>query len=163
MLDLKKLEVMGFEEPINFWTMERGAPPREFGAYVIIRPTVGKPAFLEKSTGGTYRKDPTTRPSSDLHRRWVIGTQIMYIGAAGLKPWQKTTLRSRLGAYQRYGHGHHGVSHEGGNRIWQLEDVRDLAVTWKQTPGVPGKVLEDILLGLFDPTQGRLPFANGRR
>lgn len=36
-------------------------------------------------------------------------------------------------------------------------------VTWKRTPGIPGKVLEDKLLALFELTHGRLPFANGRQ
>lgn len=162
MLDLEKLLSMGFEEPRNFWKMNRQDPPEEFGAYVIIRSTTDAPSFLEESTAGTYRKDPTTRPSSALYNRWVDGTTILYIGAAGLKAEHKTTLRGRLRAYQRYGQGANGVSHEGGNRIWQLSDVRNLMVTWKQTPGVPGKVLEDRLLALFERDHQCLPFANGR-
>ncbi|MFJ4210721.1 hypothetical protein ACIPY2_19875 [Paenarthrobacter sp. NPDC089675] len=161
MLNLTVLEQMDFEEPRNLWTMSRKEPPRQFGVYVVLRRSTEPPAFLEKSTGGTYRKDPST-PASQLHRRWVDATPIMYIGAAGLRQENKTTLRSRLSAYQRYGHGQNGVSHEGGNRIWQLEDVKDLDVTWKQTPGVPGKELEDKLLELFELAHDRLPFANGR-
>lgn len=161
MLNLTVLEQMDFEEPRNLWTMNRKEPPREFGVYVVLRRSSEPPSFLEKSTGGTYRKDPTT-PASLLHHRWVDATPIMYIGAAGLRPENKTTLRSRLSAYQRYGHGQNGVSHEGGNRIWQLEDVKDLDVIWKQTPGIPGKELEDKLLGLFELAHRRLPFANGR-
>lgn len=163
MLDLTVLEEMDFAKPRNFWTMNRKEPPKEFGVYVILRPDSGPPSFLQTSTAGTYRKDPTTRPSSHLYSRWVAGTHIMYIGAAGLSPENKTTLRGRLSAYQRYGRGQNGVSHEGGNRIWQLEDVKDLTVTWKQTPGIPGKVLEDKLLALFELAHRRLPFANGRR
>lgn len=162
MLDLTALEAMGFEAPRTFWTMNRKEPPKHFGAYVVLRTCSDPPSFLQDSTGGTYRKDPTTRPPSELYRRWVPGTPIMYIGAAGLKKQHKSTLRSRLSAYQRYGHGKDGVSHEGGNRIWQLQDVRELAVTWKQTPGVPGKVLEDELLALFELAHDCLPFANGR-
>lgn len=161
MLNLTVLEQMDFEEPRNLWTMNRNEPPREFGVYIVLRRSSGPPSFLEKSTGGTYRKDPTTS-ASQLHHRWVDATPIMYIGAAGLRPENKTTLRSRLSAYQRYGHGQNGVSHEGGNRIWQLEDVKDLDVIWKQTAGIPGKVLEDKLLGLFELAHHRLPFANGR-
>lgn len=161
MLDVTVLEDMGFEEPRNFWNMNPKEPPKEFGAYVILRRSSGPPSFRETSTAGTYRKDPTA-PSSELYRRWVKATRIMYIGAAGLRPENKTTLRGRLSAYQRYGHGQNGVSHEGGNRIWQLEDVEDLDVIWKETPGIPGKLLEDKLLGLFELTHGRLPFANGR-
>lgn len=161
MLDLAALERMGFEEPRNFWTMHRKEPPREFGAYVILRRSSGPPSFTEKSTAGTYRKDPTVS-IEDLYGRWVDATPIMYIGAAGLSPENKTTLRSRLSAYQRYGHGQDRVPHEGGSRIWQLDDAKDLDVTWKQTPGLPGRLLEDSLLGLFELTHGRLPFANGR-
>lgn len=161
MLTLTVLEQMDFEEPRNLWTMNRKEPPREFGAYVVLRRSSEPPSFLRRSTAGTYRKDPTN-PASYLHRRWVDATPVMYIGAAGLRAENKTTLRSRLSAYQRYGHGQNGVSHEGGYRIWQLEDVKDLEVSWKQTPGVPGKVLEDKLLGLFELAHDCLPFANGR-
>lgn len=141
MLDLTALTKMGFEEPKNLWTLNLKEVPKVFGAYVILWPSSGRPSFLETSTAGTYRKDPTTRPSSDLYRRWVDGTSIIYIGAAGLTPENKTTLRGRLRAYQRYGQGQNGVTHEGGYRIWQLKDVKDLLVTWKPIPGVPGKVL----------------------
>lgn len=162
MLDLTALRDMGFKEPKNLWTLNLKEVHKAFGAYVILRPSNDEPSFLETSTAGTYRKDPTTQPSTKLYCRWVSGTSIIYIGAAGLIPENRTTLRGRLSAFQRYGHGQNGVSHEGGYRIWQLEDVKDLLVTWKPTPGVPGKVLEDELLGHFERDHTCLPFANGR-
>ena len=145
MLDLNTLDALGFESPRIFWTMDRRDPP----------------TFLPTSTAGTYRSDPS-RPVSELHQKWVHGTPIMYVGAAGIEEGNKTTLRKRLSAYQRYGHGNNGVSHEGGNRIWQLADVKQLQVRWKPTPDVPGKRLEDELLALFEQVHDRLPFANGR-
>jgi hypothetical protein len=162
MLDESALRDMGFKEPKNFWSLNLKEVEKAFGAYVILRRSSDRPTFLETSTAGTYRKDPTTQLSSELYRRWVSGTSIIYIGAAGLVPKNKTTLRGRISAYRRYGQGQNGVSHEGGNRIWQLEDVEDLLITWKPTPSVPGKVLEDELLELFEKDYKCLPFANGR-
>jgi hypothetical protein len=101
MPDLTVLEDMDFEDPKNFWTMNRKEPPREFGVYVILRPGSGPPSFLENSTGGTYRQDPTTRPSSHLYRRWVDETPIMYIGAAGLRGLLKVSLTAGVDNFLR--------------------------------------------------------------
>jgi hypothetical protein len=145
----------------SLFELDLEAVPKEFGAYVVARPARDDPVFLERSVGGLWKGADRTESREELARRWVKGASIMYIGAAGLDPRNKTHLRGRLSSLQKYGHGL-PVPHAGGHRLWQLRDHQDLLVGWKATPGVPGKKLEGDLLAVFYDEWHCLPFANGR-
>lgn len=137
------------------------APPRMFGAYVVVRDSLANPEFLPRSVGGHWKGLDRTETPEALRLRWVEGTTVIYIGAAGIEAHNKSHLRGRLSALRRYGKGE-AVPHAGGCRMWQLSDHSDLLVGWLATPGVPGTRLESQLLNLFHEKWNSLPFANGR-
>jgi hypothetical protein len=161
-MDRKTLESLGFEEFHPFLTMDPMAPPLGYGAYVVLRPSSEEPKFLLESRGGRFkRQDRTVRPAGILLRNWVPHTPVLYIGGAGMKAGQHTHLRGRIDSYRQYGHGL-PKSHAGGCRIWQLADCDELLITWKETPGVPGLILERRLRKIFaNEHSGARPFANG--
>lgn len=78
-----------------------------------------------------------------------------------MKVGQGPHVRGRIDSYRQYGQGL-PKSHAGGCRIWQLADCEELLITWKETPQVPGLILERRLRKLFvDDHDGARPFANG--
>lgn len=161
-MDRKTLEGLGFEEFHPFLTMDPVAPPLAYGAYVVLRPSSEDPSFLLESRGGRFKgQDKTVRPADALLRNWVPDTPVLYIGGAGMKAGQRTHLRGRINSYRQYGEGL-PKSHAGGCRIWQLADFEELVITWKETPGVPGLILERQLREVFAAEHsGARPFANG--
>lgn len=161
-MDRTTLERMGFQGFHTFSTMDPTSPPLEYGAYVVLRPSSGQPQFLMESRGGRFKgQDRTVRPAEALSRNWVPHASVLYIGGAGMKVGQGTHLRGRIDSYRQYGRGL-PKSHAGGCRIWQLVDCEELLITWKETPGVPGLILERSLRTMFaDDHDGARPFANG--
>lgn len=99
-------------------------PPTE-GVYVVLRATNDKPVFLEEGTGGHFKDKNPNVAIAELERKFVKGSETMYIGKA-------TNLRKRLSQLLRFGTGAK-VGHWGGRYLWQLADSDDLLIAWKET------------------------------
>lgn len=130
--------------------------PSKPGVYLILRPTVVRPAFLEASIGGFFKGKNPTVALVRLESKWVESALVLYIGKAGPRT---ATLRSRLWQYVRFGHGQ-AVGHWGGRYIWQLADSCDLLVCWKITALDYPRTAEKALIENFETAYGKLPFAN---
>ena len=129
--------------------------PASGGVYVCLRIKDTDPVFLEKGTGGFFKrsnpKDPNV-PVDKLKENWVEETSIVYIGKA-------SSLCKRLCSYLHFGMGLF-ATHWGGRYIWQLKDSKDLIVCWKTTKENPRDV-EKRMIGNFKKAHnGKRPFAN---
>jgi hypothetical protein len=128
------------------------------GVYLVLRPSISPPDFLNESKNGHFKgKDPTVTVSL-LAGRWVDDAVVLNTGKAGPGRNRKVTLRSRLTAYMRFGQGR-PVGHWGGRYIWQLSDAVDLLICWKATHNAP-RSQERRLIQEFKKTYETLPFAN---
>ncbi|MBA2680476.1 MAG: hypothetical protein H0U76_19035 [Ktedonobacteraceae bacterium] len=134
--------------------------PAEPGVYLVVRPDMTPPQFLDPGTGGFFKgKDPNVRPAT-LRSEWVDQTVVVYIGKAG-GPQGQATLRSRLWQYMQYGQGK-TIGHQGGRYIWQLADSAHLQICWQPTPNEVPAVAESRLIQEFKTVYGKRPFANLR-
>ena len=132
--------------------------PGEMGVYLIIRRETAAPLFLSKSTGGHFKgKDPTV-DLVKLQQAWVSGSPAVYIGKAGGLA-SKSTLRSRLSAYFRFGLGV-PCGHWGGRYIWQLPDADKLIVCWKRTGSAEPREVEKKMISDFVLAYKARPYAN---
>jgi hypothetical protein len=135
--------------------------PDNPGVYLVLRFDNKQPAFLETGTGGWFKgRDPNVKVSL-LESKWVEDACALYIGKAG-GPNQKTSLKTRLQAYMRFGQGKR-VAKWGGRYIWQLRNSRDLLMCWKTTPDDIPENAECRLIQKFVAQYGKLPFANLNR
>jgi hypothetical protein len=106
--------------------------------------------FLAHSVGGRFKRKHPTVPIEVLERKWVDGTETVYVGRA-------SSLRDRLGLLARFGRGD-AVGHWGGRYLWQLAALDELRVAWRvERDPVQG---ERKLLDSFEVAMGALPFAN---
>ncbi len=78
--------------------------PEEPGVYVFLRKSDKEVEFLDRSTGGHFKKIDPTISISELKKAWINDTEIVYIGKAG-KVEGRATLRSRLKQYLSFGIG----------------------------------------------------------
>jgi hypothetical protein len=153
----EKLEGLAFvgwcsfgELPSIFQTI----PIAAGGVYVVYRPNLTAPTFLDRNPGGTWRGDPTVDVTV-LEAKWVDEAQVLYIGKAN--PRQ---LRRRLRTYHSYGSGGPG-RHAGGRYVWQLDDAWDCLVAYRVTRAseVPREI-ERAMIGALASDYGNLPFGN---
>lgn len=155
--ELQELKADGF---VGFVTVgrlmnDRSMIPSDGGVYVFLRQSDGEPKFLERGTGGFFKRSAPKDPNvsiEELKAAWVEGSSIMYIGKA-------ESLKSRLSSYLRFGEGKF-AAHWGGRLIWQLEDSRDLLVCWKVTKEVPRDVEERMIKAYKAAHSEQRPFAN---
>jgi hypothetical protein len=122
--------------------------------YVIFRPDVWTPGFLEVNPGGHHKgRDPTVT-SEVLAAKWVAQAQVVYIGKADV-------ANRRLKQFARFGAGE-PIGHWGGRYIWQLPDVEELLVAWHPiTWGEAAREYEQRLMRYFAECHGGArPFAN---
>lgn len=154
----------GFEGFVRISTLQNTRcveVPKEPGVYLVVRTDTAEPSFLEESIGGHFKGKNPTVPVSELHKKWVKGAMVLYIGKAG--PTPDRTLRIRLDEYMCFGRGC-PIGHSGGKRIWQLCESSGLLVCWKTTPpNVYPLDEESILIHQFENEYDKIPFANGRR
>jgi hypothetical protein len=87
-----------------------------------------------------------------LARNWVDDAEVVYIGKAD-------QLRRRLRQFADFGAGK-PVGHWGGRLIWQLPNIDQLLVAWKETPGRVPIEAERELIAAFRRVYGKPPFAN---
>jgi hypothetical protein len=149
----EQLELDGFSGWIPFSQIrEQDTVPRAGGVYVILRPSLEPPKFLEANPGGLFKgRDPTVTAHA-LRANWVDGAEVVYIG-------QANELRRRLRQFADFG-ASKPIGHWGGRLIWQLEDSDTFLVAWKQTPGQVPLGVETTLIAAFRGRYGRPPFAN---
>lgn len=115
--DCRDLEATGFVG-WRRWDELRGGGLREVpsapAVYVVFRPAVGAPTFLDTNPGGRFKEKDLTVPIGVLSANWVPSSQVVYIGKANVAD-------RRLIQFARFGAGEK-VGHWGGRYIWQLLD-----------------------------------------
>lgn len=151
-------EAIGFTGWERLTELHAARLPAMPGVYVVLRPSAEPVSFLDVSSAGWHKgKDPTVEVGR-LAAKWVPGTSVVYLGKA-------TSLRDRLGAYQRQGVGS-SAGHWGGRFIWQCADFTDFEVGWMTTIEDPADLEFDLIAEFRAQHDGRLPFGNlnqGRR
>ena len=160
MKDLELLEKDGFQGfvTINELRNNINIVPTYGGVYVVLRIKESKPVFLDKGTGGFFKKKDPNVSISKLEAKWIDDTHIVYIGKA--KGSATRSLKIRLKEYMRFGQGE-SVAHRGGRYIWQLEDADDLIVCWKRIDSDAEQAEKQMILA-FKEKYGKYPFANLR-
>lgn len=155
--DLKQAGFTGFQK-VKDLRIDSSNIPQQMGVYMVVRNSQNKPSFLEKGSGGYFkRKDPNVS-IDELERNWIEGTCVVYIGkAGGMK--SDATLRKRIGQYLRFGDGGN-VGHYGGRYIWQLADHQELLFCWKPLTDKEPEEYEQELIDAFRNIYGERPFAN---
>lgn len=160
-LTQRDLEDRGFSGFMAFEQLRSAPVPDESGVYVVFRPSLAAPDFLDTSPAGWRgTRNPTVR-IEQLAAKWVRGAHVIYIGKADAGAASRHGLRGRLRQYVRSGAGSSG--HWGGRYIWQLQDSSSLLVAWRTTPGVRPIRAEAELIDEFVLRHGKLPFANLRK
>lgn len=147
------LEAAGFVGWIRLAAIRTRSCPLAGGVYVITRTdAAATPAFAARSCGGWFKgRDPSVSKEA-LLANWVDGAEVVYIGKAD-------QLKRRLTEYADFGAGK-PVGHWGGRLVWQLPDVDQLLVAWKETPGRRPVEVESELIEAFRRLHGKPPFAN---
>lgn len=140
--------------------------PSRPGVYVVLRPTVGDPAFVHPSPAYWRNgKDPTA-PEAFLRAHWVADASVVYIGKADFRTRRTRVeaLRRRLDEYGTFGAGAR-ANHSGGRLVWQLASADELLVAWHVVAWqeAAGDYERRLLTHFAALHGGRLPFANLRR
>jgi len=149
----RDLEDAGFVGWLRFGKLRAdGKCPATGGVYVVTYGGRGPTEYPIASCGGWFKgRDPSVSKEA-LVANWVEGAQVVYIGKAD-------QLRRRLRQFANFGAGR-PVGHWGGRLIWQLPNVAELRVAWKETPGRIPIDVEAELIQLFRTVYGKPPFAN---
>jgi hypothetical protein len=149
---------VGFESISTLQNTDCDHVPDAPGVYLVVRPEITTPEFLEESIGGHFKGKNPTVPVGVLREKWVRNAIALYIGKAGSTGGR--TLKMRLIEYMRFGRGV-PVAHWGGRFIWQLPNSGDFLVCWKATlPGTDPRDEEEELIRDFEVEHGEIPFAN---
>lgn len=148
----RNLESLGFTGWHPFSAIRTSDCPKTGGVYVVTYRTEGPIAFVQRGCGGWFKGKCPTVSIDALAANWVDGAEVVYIGKAN-------QLRRRLTQYADFGAGK-PVGHWGGRLIWQLSEIDQLIVGWKETPDITPVVAKTELIGSFRQTYGQPPFAN---
>lgn len=146
------LREAAFEGWITFGELRTSTCPPTGGVYVVTYGGALPTDWPDRSCGGWFKgKDPSVAKDA-LVANWVGGADVVYIGKAD-------HLKRRLVQFADFGAGK-PIGHWGGRLIWQLPNVGDLRVAWKETPDRSPLRAEADLIDLFRQTYGKPPFAN---
>jgi hypothetical protein len=149
----------GFSQPVTVGILHKtrcSGVSQSSGIYLVLRIPGYLPKFLEKSTGGAFKKkDPSCSPEFILEN-WIEGAHVVYIGkAAG-----KRGLRRRLDDLIAFGYGE-AVGHWGGRLLWHLPEKDELLVRWRICPTDETDKAETEAITIFKSIYGgRRPYAN---
>jgi hypothetical protein len=158
---LDGISLDNFSDPISIGTLREtrcsAVPPRS-GIYLIVRISDCLPEFLEKSTGGAFKKrDPGCLPEF-VRKNWVQGAHVVYVGkAAG-----RTGLRRRLDDLVAFGYGE-AVGHWGGRLLWHLPEREKLLVRWRTCSKEQADKAETNAIASFKALFRMRPYANLRK
>ena len=130
--------------------------PKSKGVYFVLYLSESIPTFKEKGTGGFFKGKNPNVSTDILKENWVDRTKVIYIGRGG-QEGKKSTLKSRLSQYVRFGQGKK-VGHWGGRYIYQIMNPENLVICWKVTEN-PEKN-ESELITNFISVYCKLPFGN---
>lgn len=150
--EYKKEGFTGFV-PVEQLRSSASLIPKMQGVYIVIRPSESDPVFLEKGTGGFFKRKNPNVVISKLQAKYVHESAVVYIGMT------TATLYERIRQLLDFGAGE-SVGHWGGRYLWQLADSASLLVAWKTTPMEEPEEIEKKMLEDFKRRYGRLPFAN---
>jgi len=158
--DIESIKKSGFSGFVTIESLMENSTviPNEKGIYLVLRTSQEPCEYLEKGTGGFFKKRDPNIPLSELLANWVDSTLVVYIGKAGSDKGN-ATLRSRLRQYLKFGQGRN-IGHWGGRLIWQLKDAPQLLVCWKALPDDNPREFEKQLIKDFVAQYGKRPFAN---
>ncbi|MCH5676189.1 hypothetical protein [Streptomyces gilvus] len=156
------LKERGFSGFVPFAKLTEHGVPQEAGTYVVMRPCLSAPEFLERSPAGHFQgRDPSVSREA-LADAWVDEATLLYVGKATMGKSSRRGIRKRLDEYRRHGAGE-AVGHWGGRYIWQLADSDSLLVGWRPTPDRDPGEAETQLITEFIDIHGKRPFANRNR
>ncbi|ABM10148.1 hypothetical protein AAur_3791 [Paenarthrobacter aurescens TC1] len=133
--------------------------PQGPGIFMILRPADFEPAFLNKSTAGTFKKKDPSLKREALESEWITDASVLYIGKASAGSQGNRGLRKQIQEFMDYGRGRPTVVWDA-RLIWQLRDALDLIVAWKELPASDVNAAEAAYHADFVSAFGRLPFAN---
>jgi hypothetical protein len=159
---LDGISLAGFSRPISIGVLRETRSfgvPLGSGIYLILRTSDCVPDFLEKTTGGAFKKrDPTCLPEF-IRKNWVQGVHVVYVGkAAGEKGLQR-----RLDDLVAFGYGQ-AIGHWGGRLLWHLPGREKLLVRWRTSSSKQADKAETNAVRNFKTVyDGRRPYANLRK
>jgi hypothetical protein len=137
--------------------------PTSSGVYWVLIPEKFCIKYMEETDGPTYgKKGNKMAYTIDKLEKWGAhyfkedrGGNILYIGKA-------TNLQNRIQQYLDFGYNDEKyLVHEGGRAIWQLENNKDLLITYKKCQDE--EKIEAELIDKYIMKYGEKPFANQRR
>jgi len=151
---LREYGFRGFLTVDNLMTKGCSRLPPEAGVYMMLNSGREK-AFLDESVGGAHHKtgESATVPVSELEKKWVDNTIVVYIG-------QTNSIRARTETRLKFANGK-PVRAWGGRYMWQLKNHRELKICYLKCSEQASATLERKLIGLFQAQYGGCkPFAN---
>lgn len=154
---IKKSGFNGFKK-ISELKLNASPIPKIKGVYLVMRTDHSKVEFVDKGTGGFFKGKNPNVGISELKKSWIVEAQIVYIGKAGGSD-SDATLNSRLKQYLNFGQSKK-VGHWGGRYIWQIKNIDDYIICWKELPDEEPRIIEIKLMELFRQKFNNLPFAN---
>lgn len=158
--NFKSIKDYGFEGyiPVSQLRQNQSIVPHNKGVYMVLYIPDDSPEFLTKGSGGFFKgRDPNV-PLEELKGNWINDTKVIYIGKAGGGK-SSATLNSRIKQFLKFGSGKN-VSHYGGRIVWQIEDINNLVICWKELPVEdPNDVKKHLIRG-FKKIHRKKPFAN---
>jgi hypothetical protein len=159
-------------QELNFWhlgtigdLMQRGLPNdsrlNHCGVYKLAVSSGYLSRFIPPDEARAAKNVINPWDVERLKSKWVLNTDIVYIGLAGRHT--PRSLRKRLNDLLNHASGRttDRGPHKGGEIVWQLRDHQQFHVWAAQTadPPIP-RELEKALLQEFANAHGTLPFAN---
>lgn len=128
--------------------------PHKKGIYVVLRTSRQPVEFLRKNRAGRYGGRDQTEIIERLREKWVLGTQVLYVGKA-------CDVHERIRDLIKFGSGAK-VGHRGGRYLWQVAGHDQFQIAWLETPGQNPFETESELMEAFQSRFRRWPFANMR-
>ena len=159
-INIESINISGFVgfKIISELKINPSCIPEIKGVYLVIRPDNTNVEFVKKGSGGFFKDKNPNVPINELRNNWIDEAQIIYIGKAGGSD-SNSNLKSRLKEYLNFGQGKK-VGHSGGRYIWQIKDINNYIICWKELPNDEPRIIEKQLLEAFKQKFNDLPFAN---